>query len=133
MWKAGYATFIWDKPGYGKSTGKFDEKQLLHQRAKILIHAIEAIKKEPLIDHRRIGLWGISQGGYVMSIMFLCIHHRPAVSRNGNQEQQRRDGATILLFTSTPWKTGSLQLRGHVIKCHLWLANAHKIQKIINF
>jgi hypothetical protein len=68
MWKAGYATFVWDKPGYGESTWRFEEKALLHQRAQILLDAIEVMKNEPLIDPHRIGVWGINQGGYVMSI-----------------------------------------------------------------
>ena len=68
MWRAGYATFVWDKPGSGESRGKFEEKQLLHQRARILLAAVEAVKQEPRIDRKKIGVWGISQGGYVMSI-----------------------------------------------------------------
>jgi len=68
MLRAGYTTFVWDKPGSGASTGTFEKKQLLSQRAQILCAAIERIKRQPLIDPKRIGVWGISQGGYVMSI-----------------------------------------------------------------
>ena len=64
--QAGYATFAWDKPGTGESTGLFDERHLHEQRAQILLDAIEAMKKRPDIDPSRIGLWGVSQAGYVM-------------------------------------------------------------------
>jgi len=41
--------------------------KLLSQRVQILLEAIAAVKQDTLIDPRRIGIWGISQGGYVMS------------------------------------------------------------------
>jgi uncharacterized protein len=66
---AGYAVFSWDKPGTGESTGQVDNTpRVYHQRAQIVLDAIEVMKKHPVIDHRRIGLWGISQGGYVMPL-----------------------------------------------------------------
>jgi uncharacterized protein len=68
MLQAGYAVFSWDKPGTGESTGQINEGRVLHQRAQIILDAIEVMKKHPDIDHRRIGLWGISQGGYVMPL-----------------------------------------------------------------
>jgi uncharacterized protein len=69
MQDAGYAVFSWDKPGTGESTGQVDNTpSVIHQRAQIVLDAIEVMKKHPDIDHRRIGLWGISQGGYVMPL-----------------------------------------------------------------
>jgi pimeloyl-ACP methyl ester carboxylesterase len=66
MERAGYATFAWDKPGTGESTGEIDRSRLGKQRAQIVLDAIETLKAHPDIDPRRIGLWGISQAGYVM-------------------------------------------------------------------
>jgi len=69
MLDAGYAIFSWDKPGTGESTGQVDNTpRVIHQRAQIVLDAIEVMKKHSDIDHRRIGLWGISQGGYVMPL-----------------------------------------------------------------
>lgn len=68
MLRAGYAVFSWDKPGYGESTGQLNDTRVLHQRAQIVLDAIEVMKAHPDIDRRRIGLWGISQGGYVMPL-----------------------------------------------------------------
>jgi pimeloyl-ACP methyl ester carboxylesterase len=64
--QAGYATFSWDKPGTGESTGRLDDRHVQSQRAQILLDAIEVMKAHADIDPRQIGLWGISQAGYVM-------------------------------------------------------------------
>jgi pimeloyl-ACP methyl ester carboxylesterase len=66
MQRAGYATFAWDKPGTGESTGEIDPSRLGVQRTRIVLDAIEVLKARPDIDAGRIGLWGISQAGYVM-------------------------------------------------------------------
>jgi pimeloyl-ACP methyl ester carboxylesterase len=64
--RAGFATFAWDKPGTGKSTGEIDRSRLLEQRSRIVMDALAVLKKHTSIDERRIGMWGISQAGYVM-------------------------------------------------------------------
>jgi hypothetical protein len=60
----GYAVFSWDRPGAGESTGKF--KDLHKQRAEILADAIQVLTEHPSLDATRIGLWGISQAGWIM-------------------------------------------------------------------
>jgi pimeloyl-ACP methyl ester carboxylesterase len=60
----GYAVFSWDKPGYGESTGEF--RSLTVERAEILADGIRVLVEHPAIDPARIGLWGISQAGWVM-------------------------------------------------------------------
>ncbi|MDH4272902.1 MAG: alpha/beta fold hydrolase [Candidatus Aminicenantes bacterium] len=66
MLRADFATFAWDKPGTGESTGRIDRSRLSEQRSQIVLDAIALLKKRADIDPRRIGLWGISQAGYVM-------------------------------------------------------------------
>jgi len=68
MHRAGYATFAWDKPGTGESTGEFDRRILFEQRARVLLDAIAVLKNHPALDPDRIGLWGVSQAGYVMPV-----------------------------------------------------------------
>ena len=69
MLDAGYAVFSWDKPGTGKSTGQVDNTpRVYHQRAQIILDAIEVMKKRPISTAGGSGLWGISQGGYVMPL-----------------------------------------------------------------
>jgi len=62
----GFACFFYDKPGYGESTGKFTGGKLFEERASILVDAVSVLKKHPAINPEQIGLWGISQAGYVM-------------------------------------------------------------------
>jgi pimeloyl-ACP methyl ester carboxylesterase len=62
----GYAVFSWDKPGSGKSTGHLEHE--LTQRAAILADGINVLVEHPSIDPARIGLWGISQAGWVMPL-----------------------------------------------------------------
>jgi pimeloyl-ACP methyl ester carboxylesterase len=69
MLRAGYAVFSWDKPGYGESTGQLSNTRVYHQRAQIVLDAIGVMQVRPDIDPGRIGLWGISQAGYVMPLV----------------------------------------------------------------
>jgi hypothetical protein len=62
----GYAVFSWDKPGSGESTGQINNA--LTERAEILADGIAVLAEHPKIDPGRIGLWGISQAGWVMPL-----------------------------------------------------------------
>jgi hypothetical protein len=62
----GYAVFSWDKPGSGESTGQINNA--LTERAEILADGVAVLVEHPKIDPGRIGLWGISQAGWVMPL-----------------------------------------------------------------
>ena len=62
----GYAVFSWDKPGSGESTGEINNA--LTQRAEILVDGIKVLIDHPSIDPDHIGVWGISQAGWVMPL-----------------------------------------------------------------
>jgi dipeptidyl aminopeptidase/acylaminoacyl peptidase len=62
----GYSVFSWDKPGSEESTGHLDGGKKITERARILADAIDVLVEHPQIDPDRIGLWGISQAGWVM-------------------------------------------------------------------
>ena len=62
----GYAVLSWDKPGSGVSTGQLENGYVIFQRADIIAEAVEVLKENPSIDPTNIGLWGISQAGWVM-------------------------------------------------------------------
>ena len=66
--EAGYACMSWDKPGVGKSTGGFGDNTLFHDRASIAAEAVRFLGAREDIDGKRIGLWGISQAGYIMPL-----------------------------------------------------------------
>lgn len=69
--KAGYATLMWDKPGYGQSKGEFSKNHLREERARILVDAVDQMKTHPRIDAEHMGVWGISQAGYVIPMALL--------------------------------------------------------------
>jgi pimeloyl-ACP methyl ester carboxylesterase len=107
MLRAGYATFSWDKPGTGESTGELREPTLRHQRAQIVLDAVEVMKVRGDIDSQRIGLWGISQAGYVMplalmqseDIAFMICISCPGMS---GTDQTTYQNMAMALCTGTP-------------------------------
>ena len=63
---AGYAVLSWDKPGSGDSTGQFDNEFANTERATIVVDALEFLREQPTVDPDRIGVWGLSEAGWVM-------------------------------------------------------------------
>jgi pimeloyl-ACP methyl ester carboxylesterase len=64
----GFATFIWSKPGVDESTGHY-LKQSMAMRAEEVAAAMTQLAERADIDGDRIGLWGISQAGWVMPMV----------------------------------------------------------------
>lgn len=60
----GFATFIFDKRGVGESEGRYLESNDMKIPAGDLVAAVEAIKNRKEVDKERIGILGISQGGW---------------------------------------------------------------------
>jgi dienelactone hydrolase len=60
----GIASLCWDKPGVGASGGDWT-RQSFHDRAREALDAVEFLRGRADIDPRHVGLWGISQGGWV--------------------------------------------------------------------
>jgi uncharacterized protein len=65
---AGFACYSWDKPGVGRSEGNW-YTQSIDQRAEEVISAISRLKTIDSVDSSKIGLWGISQAGWVMPLV----------------------------------------------------------------
>lgn len=63
--KAGYASLSWNKPGIDGAAGNWLD-QSMHDRATEAEAAIRWARGRGDIDPRRIGMWGISQGGWVV-------------------------------------------------------------------
>jgi pimeloyl-ACP methyl ester carboxylesterase len=72
LWSAfaadGFACLIWDKPGVGHSDGDW-LSQTMEDRAEEVRAAMRYLRARGDIDGRRIGLWGISQAGWVMPLL----------------------------------------------------------------
>ena len=66
--RQGFAVLSWDKPGSGASMGEFEPGYTLTGRADILVEAVKLLSINPNIRSSSIGLWGISQAGWVMPI-----------------------------------------------------------------
>ena len=63
--EAGFATAVWDKAGSGCSTGTYSSGNPIRERARETLAALRALKARSDIDPARMGLWGISQGGWI--------------------------------------------------------------------
>ena len=103
----GIATLIYDKRGVGESTGHWANASF-EDLAEDGLKAIEFLKSQRDIDPKRIGLWGISQGGWLAplaasrssEVAFLISVSGPAV---GTAEQEiyravnwlRKEGFTV--------------------------------------
>ncbi len=64
----------YDKPGVGESTGRFEEvrtetsEQQLRGNADDVLACLEVLKKHPLVDPKRVGLFGGSQAGWIIPL-----------------------------------------------------------------
>jgi pimeloyl-ACP methyl ester carboxylesterase len=60
----GIAVFVYDRRGSGRSGGELESSDyaLLADDA---IAAVRMLKADPRIDPRRVGIWGLSQGGWL--------------------------------------------------------------------
>ncbi|MBM3811930.1 MAG: alpha/beta fold hydrolase [Acidimicrobiia bacterium] len=91
----GIATLIYDKRGVGESTGEWATASF-DDLAGDGLKAIEFLKSQADIDSKRIGLWGISQGGWLAplaasrssDVAFIVPVSGPAVG-TGEQEIYR--------------------------------------------
>ena len=63
--KLGFAALIFDKRGSGTSEGSWTEESL-DDLADDALAATACLKAQPGIDSRRVGVWGISQAGWVI-------------------------------------------------------------------
>ena len=65
----GIASFIFDKRGCGESSGK-EWRANFKDYANDLLAAVEAVSKIPEIDAKKIGIFGHSQGGWVVPLAY---------------------------------------------------------------
>ncbi|MEM6848984.1 MAG: alpha/beta fold hydrolase [Pseudomonadota bacterium] len=63
--RAGFASFVWDKPGCGESDGKFDANQPVESSAREVTAAAAFLREREVAGSGVIGLWGISRAGWI--------------------------------------------------------------------
>lgn len=64
----GLAVFSFDKPGIGGSSGSWRD-YALYDRADQAVAALAFLATQPDIDAGRVGVWGHSQGGWIVQIV----------------------------------------------------------------
>jgi uncharacterized protein len=67
--RRGIASLSWDKPGVGKSTGDWIA-QSMEDRVHEGLAAIRLLKERQEVAPNKIGVWGISQAGWVLPLMY---------------------------------------------------------------
>jgi dipeptidyl aminopeptidase/acylaminoacyl peptidase len=83
----GVAALIYDKRGCGRSTGDWT-KSTFDDLAGDALAGLELLKRRPDINPRKIGLWGASEGGYVVplaasrcaAVAFVISESAPAIT-----------------------------------------------------
>ncbi len=98
----GIAVLVYDKRGVGASAGNWNEASF-DDLAVDALAGLEWLKKRSGVDRSRIGLWGLSQGGWLAplaaskskDVAFLALVGAPAVS----PAQQEIDRKLFLLKT----------------------------------
>jgi uncharacterized protein len=65
----GISCFCYDKAGCGKSEGEYDHNQTVQSSAEEIIAAITELKRRNIKGSDKIGLWGISRGGYICPLV----------------------------------------------------------------
>ena len=64
----GIATYAFDKPGCGGSTGDWRD-HALEERADQAVAVLQVLAEHPAVDRKRVGVWGQSQGGWLAQII----------------------------------------------------------------
>jgi len=64
----GIATFSFDKSGIGGSSGDW-RRHALGDRADQALTAIALLREHPALDPQRVGVWGHSQGGWLVQML----------------------------------------------------------------
>ncbi|WP_157554274.1 alpha/beta hydrolase family protein [Nocardia crassostreae] len=120
--RAGYASLSWDKPGINGAPGNWLD-QTMHDRAVEAEAAIAWAAARGDIDPRRIGMWGISQAGWVVpevavrhpELQFVILAG-PAINwlrqgeYNTNAELGHRNASDTEIAAARQRRTGVLEL-----------------------
>jgi uncharacterized protein len=67
----GVATLVYDKRGTGASTGDFDQTRF-EELAGDALAGVKFLKGRPDLNSKQTGLWGVSQGGWLVALAAAC-------------------------------------------------------------
>jgi len=104
----GIATVLWDKPGLGRSEGKFDINQPVHESAQEVLDAIAHLRRIEAPGTQKIGLWGGSRAGWIAPIALSQDSDIDFwISISGTSAE---DNYTYLLLSNLPYEGGTPEL-----------------------
>lgn len=79
----GIGTFAFDKPGCGDSSGDWRDHGL-NDRADQVIAALTSLRQHPMVKTDSIGVWGHSQGGWLVQMLAARLYALPfAIANSG--------------------------------------------------
>lgn len=79
----GIGTFAFDKPGCGESTGDWRD-YALEARVDQILTALDAVHEHPMVKADRTGVWGHSQGGWLVQMLASRLPNLPfAIANSG--------------------------------------------------
>ena len=131
----GVAVFLFDRRGSGKSTGVFKTASFFDLASDIQA-AIDCLKRRNEIDPKHIGLWGMSQGGWIAPlaasvsadvaflVAVLAAGMSPAEQMNYSAEYELREKG----FSEKAVRE-MLELRGLVHKYYRGNTNRTEVQE----
>jgi uncharacterized protein len=134
----GWAVFLFDRRGSGESQGDF-ESASFNLLAEDGAAAFDCIKTNPLIDPQRIGLYGISQGGWIVPLTaalrpeaaFLIAISSSGVTPADQMDYAARYNLQRLHFSADELRQ-ALHLRGQINEYYRGHIHRAAVQKQID-
>lgn len=119
----GFAVLVWDKRGIGDTPGTYIETRAIDESARDVLAGVAYLRGRADIDADQIGVYGVSQGGWIgpaaaamsPTVAFVIANSGPGVTIMESNIAQRAnewiedgytsaDTAAIKLFLRTTWR-----------------------------
>lgn len=119
----GFAVLVWDKQGVGDTPGTYVETRSIEESARDVLAGVAYLQQRSDIDPDRIGVYGVSQGGWIgpmaaamsPTVAFVIANSGPGVTIMESNIAQRAnewiedgytaaDTALIKPFLRTTWR-----------------------------
>jgi len=85
---SGLSVCFWDKAGCGESDGDYEHNQSVQNSAQEAYKAIQELKKQEEYKNLKIGLWGISRGGFICPLIYELYPFDFWISVSGTDDKE---------------------------------------------
>jgi len=85
---SGLSVCFWDKAGCGESDGDYEHNQSVQNSAQEAYAAIQELKKQEEYKNLKIGLWGISRGGFICPLIYELYPFDFWISVSGTDDKE---------------------------------------------